>query len=632
MILRYLSSVWGTAAPAVANHLWQSTLFAAVVGLLALLLRKDQARLRYWLWLAASPKFLVPFALLVSLGSVFAVAGFHNERQATACLEREQVSQPFVRPAATLIPAAVPRVAPFGFTELLPALFVAVWLSGFLIVLFTWYIRGCRMSEVLASEIPLLDGKEVETLRRLEHLAAVRKHIPVFLSRASLEPGIFGVFPAELILLEWICERLSEKHFRAVLAHEVWHVRRRDNLTAAVHRVVQALFWFHPLVWWLGSRRLVEERERTCDEQVLKLGNAPQIYAESILRTCELCVESPLACASGVTGADLNKRIVRIMKGGARHKLSARKKLLLGVTGCLALTLPLGYGSARGKRVQANSPQNRASSLAGNMQPSDKRFEVASIKPNKSGSGGMALMMEPGRFTATNIPIRLIIKFAYNLQSDAQLTGGPGWINSEKYDIEGKESDSFVESMKGHSFEEAAQHTRLMVQSMLVDRFNLKLKREMKKLPVYALIVASHGPKLAETRRTPLPRVGGKFTASHEFRGIQFVGLGHIKGSAATTGLLADELTKQLGRLVVDDTGLKGHYDFVLKWTPEENQKLLLMRATGGNPTIDKIAPAEPSSPSIFTAVQEQLGLKLKAERAPVDVLVIEHIDRPSAN
>lgn len=99
-----------------------------------------------------------------------------------------------------------------------------------------------------------------------------------------------------------------------------------------------------------------------------------------------------------------------------------------------------------------------------------------------------------------------------------------------------------------------------------------------------------------------------------------------------TTSFLADVLTQQLGRPVVDDTGLKGRYDLTLRWTPAENQKLLLMRATGGNPGIGKVATVEPSGPSIYTAVREQLGLKLKAEKAPVDVLVIERINRPSAN
>ena len=104
--------------------------------------------------------------------------------------------------------------------------------------------------------------------------------------------------------------RLSDEQVEAILAHELAHVRRRDNLTAAIHMVVQSVFWFHPLVWWLGAR-LVDERERACDEDVIRLGSEPQVYAEGILKTCEFYVESPLACVSGVTGSDLKKRIER---------------------------------------------------------------------------------------------------------------------------------------------------------------------------------------------------------------------------------------------------------------------------------------------------------------------------------
>ena len=268
------------------------------------------------------------------------------------------------------------------------------------------------------------------------------------------------------------------------------------------------------------------------------------------------------------------------------------------------------------------------------------KFEVASIKTDHSGSGMRRLMMGPGRFTATNIPIRMVIKFAYNLQSNDQLTGEPDWVNSEKYDIEGKEFDTFVESMKGHPWEEAQEHIRAMVQPMLADRFNLKIHHATKELPVYALVIANHGPKLAETKLPPPPPMGEKpsavigdgTNASPKFRGIRLMGLGHLEGSAATTGFLAEVFTQQLGRLVVDDTGLKGRYDFTLKWTPDQEERTIFMRATGGNPGMGRPAPAEPSGPSIFTAVQEQLGLKLKAERKPVEVLVIDHIDRPSPN
>jgi len=214
---------------------------------------------------------------------------------------------------------------------------------------------------------------------------------------------VFGFIHPVLVIPDGICERLNDRHLEAILAHEVWHVRRRDNLAAVLHMLIQALFWFHPLVWWLGGR-LVEERERACDEQVLQMGSAPHIYAESILKTCEFCVESPLACASGITGADLKKRIVRIMTGDTRHKLSGRKKLLLGITGFLVLAVPLGIGLAHGKMAQENGSRSEASSPAGSQHVSETKFEVASIKQDKSGARGVQFMLRPGQFTASNIP------------------------------------------------------------------------------------------------------------------------------------------------------------------------------------------------------------------------------------
>ncbi len=171
-----------------------------------------------------------------------------------------------------------------------------------------------------------------------------------------MEPGIFGIIRPVLSWPAGISAHLDGAHLEAVLAHEVWHVRRRDNLAAAVHMLVEALFWFHPLVWWLGAR-LIEERERACDEAVLALGGEPQVYAESILKTCQFCLESPLACVSGITGAELKQRIVRIMTRGGAGKLSLSKKLILTIAGVAVVTGPTIFGLL-------NAPQIRRASGA----------------------------------------------------------------------------------------------------------------------------------------------------------------------------------------------------------------------------------------------------------------------------
>jgi bla regulator protein BlaR1 len=136
-----------------------------------------------------------------------------------------------------------------------------------------------------------------------------------------MEPGVVGIFRPVLLLPEGILDRLTPAQLEAIVAHELCHVRRRDNLTAAIHMVVETIFWFHPLVWWIRAR-LIDERERACDEEVLRLGNQAEVYAESILEACKLYLESPLACVSGVTGSDLKKRIESIMANRHAVRLS----------------------------------------------------------------------------------------------------------------------------------------------------------------------------------------------------------------------------------------------------------------------------------------------------------------------
>jgi beta-lactamase regulating signal transducer with metallopeptidase domain len=149
-------------------------------------------------------------------------------------------------------------------------------------------------------------------LTALEDERGARRRVTVLASEGSLEPGVFGWFAPRLLWPRGIGAYLDDSQIEAILAHELAHVSRYDNLIAALQMAVQAVFWFHPLVWWIGAR-LVDERERACDEDVLRHGSEPQVYAESILRTCRFSIESPLACVAGVTGADLKRRIQTIM-------------------------------------------------------------------------------------------------------------------------------------------------------------------------------------------------------------------------------------------------------------------------------------------------------------------------------
>ena len=350
---------------ALSNHLWQSTLYAAMAGFLALILRKCHARVRYWVWLAASIKFLIPFSLLVAFGS--RLAWFPGSPVANNRLHF----------AIEVISGVTPATVVPGLVHLLPTL-VGVWICGFLAVLSLWYVQWRKMSAATRDAVSLPEGREVEALRRMERIAGIRQRIEIRLSRASIEPGIFGMVRPVLMWPEGISRRLDDAQLDAILTHEVQHVHRHDNLAAAIHMVVEAIFWFHPLVWWLGAR-LVEERERACDEDVLELGSERQVYAEGILKVCEFCLASPLACMSGVAGGDLKKRMVNIMTERMLHKLNFGRKLLLSAAGLAAVAGPIAFGLVTATPTRAESAAGSAVAQQ-SEQPPDAHASVHASK------------------------------------------------------------------------------------------------------------------------------------------------------------------------------------------------------------------------------------------------------------
>ncbi|HEY6250019.1 MAG TPA: M56 and DUF3738 domain-containing protein [Candidatus Angelobacter sp.] len=618
MTANYFAKLWSSVAPALGNHLWQSTLFVVAVWLLTLLWRKNQARARYWLWLAASLKFLLPFSLLISLGSRLAVPRVPTDVNTGLYWAIEQVSQPFSQPTTLLHTQIRPAAISPNVTDLLPSILMTAWLCGLVVVLLVWRARWRRISAVMKETVPLQEGREVEALRRLENMTGMRRPMKMLSLPAFMEPGIFGIFRPLLLWPEKISERLDDEHLEAILAHELWHVRRRDNLAAAIHMVVEAIFWFHPLVWWLGAR-LIEERERACDQEVLALGSRRQIYAESILKTCEFCLEAPLPCISGVTGADLKKRIVHIMTQSLAEKLSLSRKVLLVTIGALAIAGPVVFGLLNTPHVRAQSPQTAATPLLS--------FDVASIKPNRSGENLTRLMMSPDGLTGEGVTLKMLIGFAYNMK-DFQISGGPGWIDSERFDLNAKMDEATVKAMNNIPREQRQEQRRLMLQSLLAERFNLKVSHSTKELPIYALVVAKNGPKFSQSA-APSGSPGAPVQQRFMVQG------GEVTLTAMPIKSLADWLSRVTGRNVVDKTGLQDNYDITLHWTSENGQQSPALTPVP-RPADDNQGSAAPppdsSGPSIFTALQEQLGLKLESQKGPVETLIIDSIDKPSGN
>jgi len=483
-----------------------------------------------------------------------------------------------------------------------------LWLCGFLVVLFVWIVRWRRICSALRSSEPLSEGREVGTLRRLERLGGIRKPIAFLLSRSSLEPGIFGIARPVLIWPEGISHRLEDSHLEAILAHEVWHVRRRDNLYAALHMLVEAVFWFYPLVWWLGAR-LLEERERACDEEVVALGSDRQVYAESILKVCEFCLSSPLVCVSGVTGADLKRRMVHIMSDRILHQLNFTRKLLLTAAAFLAIAIPVTFGV-----LHATPSQAQEQSANSNFPV--PVFSSVSIKSHESADPMRTKMMfslMDGSFVANGVTLQRLIEMAYHVQN-AQISGPQDLLNKTKFDIEAKLDPSSVEAMhqqtsRGKDFDDQA-----ILKSILADRFKLVVHSEARTMPAYDLVIDDGGAKLQAAGEQP--------------RMMQ-LGRGELSSSGTPLELLAAQLSARLGRPVVDKTGLKGNYAFSLHWTPEKTED---ERLDQSGELVAPEPPKDSNGPSLVTALQEQLGLKLEERTERVPMLVIDHAEEPSQN
>jgi beta-lactamase regulating signal transducer with metallopeptidase domain len=338
-------------APLVLDHLWQSTLVALALGLLALGFRRASASVRYGLWFAASVKFLVPFAALTALGRLLGPAIPLPVQAKPEAAFIAQAVQPFSQPAPSQDPlSAVPFAhgadlqAPLAQVPVAHAdaaaavihaashldlglILLAVWGLGSAAMLVVWAHRWARIRRI------------VRSARRLDWTAPM----PVLAAPSLVEPGLVGLWRPVLLVPETLSQRLSRPAIDALLAHEACHLRRRDNLCAALHMLVEALFWFHPLVWWIGAR-LIEQRERACDEAVVQAGHDRAAYARSLVEICRLYLQSPLDCMAGASGSDLKMRVGAIMTARPTSPPSRAGKALLLAAGACAIATPVAAG------------------------------------------------------------------------------------------------------------------------------------------------------------------------------------------------------------------------------------------------------------------------------------------------
>ena len=367
---------------ALAEHLWQSTLCAGLIWLAAKVLRNDGAALRHWLWCLASYKFLVPFAVLSALGGridlsvALPVQVFAESAQGVASI---------VAPAEQI---SALRLAPDGFAVAL----LCIWISGSLFVLLRW----------------LLAGWQAHCIRRDASVHDFGLTVPVGISRDISDPAVIGIFHPMILLPKRIAANIAREHLESVLAHEMWHVKRHDNLKCSVHAVVEILFWFHPLVWWIGER-LLEERERACDEAVIDDGHENHKYAEAILRVCRLAQPTERAWMLRAAGGNLKQRIEQIL-GPRRRMSSDLKNAAIALFGAAMFTMPVVAGAM----FSNGSALHGASTV---LMPGLGRVTLTPVEPNRRGS---SLTTDEQGIHLHNSGIRELVGLAYDVDT--------GWI------------------------------------------------------------------------------------------------------------------------------------------------------------------------------------------------------------
>jgi uncharacterized protein (TIGR03435 family) len=328
--------------------------------------------------------------------------------------------------------------------------------------------------------------------------------------------------------------------------------------------------------------------------------------------------------------------------------IESRRKLWLSAAGLLAIAAPIVFGTANAAPSIALS-QGQSQGQAQGQGPAPAapayEFDVATIKlsPGTAPLGGGLGFYSEDTFRSRNMQFRFVIRWAYGLWGGGgeMVLGGPSWLDSERYEIRAKMDPSVAEQMKKLSPDQRTHAQEQMVQALLADRLKLVIHREAKELPVYALTIAKDGSKLKKAKpgdtydKATFP-YADKFADAVKPGAIFGVGGGGPGGMTMTLycfgvsmPALAKQLTIYAGQIVQDKTGLTGSYDFELKYgmTP---MRPASEGAPGGQPVPEAAEPG--GGPSLFKAIQQQLGLELKSGKGPVQIVVIDHVEKPTEN
>jgi len=503
---------------------------------------------------------------------------------------------------------------------------VMVWLAGavvFWVRLVGGWVVAARMRSMLVRRAP---PEWQEILGKLGARIGVSRPVRLLVSAPVQVPTVVGWLRPVVLVPVGALGGLPAGQLEALLVHELAHIRRHDYLVNILQSVAEALLFYHPAVWWV-SGHIRAERELCCDDVAVSVSGDALTYARAL---AGLEAYRPAHLAVAANGGSLRDRIARLLgqsrPSPAPGSIRVRTGLGPGVLAVAVLLVAAAYG------LFGQSDEHPA-------------FAVASIKPNPNHWSEpthhpMGVGYRPGgRLTATNASVKLLIQFAYADHDlphwlplpASQVVGGPAWVDSPGYDIEAKPEGNTD-----------AKHAWLMLQTLLADRFKLALHRETRELPVYDLTVVKSGPKLPAAKEagcvsfppgTPPRPVPGKVDCGYVSGALTAYEPGrlHIQGRKVHVADLVRQLASVLDRPVLDKTGFTGEFDLDLSFTADEATMGLPGSGGPGDPGGSR-PPTDPNLPNIFAALEEQLGLKLVAAKGPVEVLVIDHAERPTAN
>ena len=457
------------------------------------------------------------------------------------------------------------------------------------------------------------DPALVASVARLAERMRIARRVRVAISTLMPTPATVGVWRPVLLMPPAAALGLTPEQLEAVIAHELAHIRRHDYLVNILQVLVETLFFYHPAIWW-ASRQIRVERELCCDDDAVRECGDALSYAKALSAIARYPLTTP-RLAIGAANGSLVRRIERLLGADTREYGPSLW------SPALAVTLVAACVVAHASWAQAQA----------------QTFAVASVKQNRSAEL-MIKMDMPGarRFVATNVPLRNLIRFAYDVD-ESRLTGGPDWIRTERFDV----NATADEDLPTWTPAGPPPVVLSMLRALLADRFKLTTHKETRELPVYALVKARSdgrlGPRASISTSDCEAMLAGRSGAQPPpskpeeppMCGMR-IGPGQMLLGGVPMAQFAFVLGPFAQRLVVDRTELTGKYNLQLSWTPQG------MRVGGppaaGAPSPPPLPPVDPDGASLFVAIQEQLGLKLEPSRAPIEVVVIDQVERPSAD